>query len=213
MCPSCSYENRLLQARIYKARNKEKIAEYNRKYKSEHKEEISEYNKKYDKEHREEIQKRQSKQHKERRKTDPEFKLYSVVTNRLRKFYPSKGIGNIKNLVGCSGKNLVKWLEHNFTGNMSWENHGILWHIDHVICCEFFDMQKEEDRKTCFNWKNMRPLLAKKNIGRRFDVKDWLLHEIKVLHYVKSNQDDYDDIQYDWHLVTKFLKKFRNGSS
>lgn len=96
---------------------------------------------------------------------------------------------------------------------MSWENHGTLWHIDHVICCEFFDMQKDEEKKICFNWKNMRPLLARANITRNFSVKDWLHHEIKVLYYVKNNKEKYDDIQYDWQLVTKFLKKFGDGSS
>lgn len=107
ICPECSYKSKLLRARKYKANNREKISEYNKTYKAEHKQEISEYNKKYNKEHREEIQERQTAQHRERRKNDLGYKICSVVTNRLRKFCSSKGIGNIKNLIGCSMENFI----------------------------------------------------------------------------------------------------------
>lgn len=214
MCVDCSHQKKLERCSRYKANNKEKIMIYNKKYKLAHKDEISEYNKKYNTDNRQEIQMRQTIQHRERRHTDMNYKISIAIRNRISKFRSISGFGSIKNIIGCSIQDFTIWLEHNFTKNMSWENYGTYWHIDHVILCEIFDLTNMEEIKLCFNWKNMRPLLAVENISRRkLLFRDFLFHELKVQHYLKNNKERYDDMEYNWQLVTKLQEKSCNGFS
>jgi hypothetical protein len=215
MCKECSKEKALKRCRDYKKNNKENISNYNKTYKLENKNSISEYNKKYNIENREKIQKRQTKQHLIRRKTDPAYKMSIVLRNRFRKFYKGLNVTSMQELVGCSYENYIRWLEFNFTSEMSWENHGTLWHIDHVLLCHLFDHSNYEDRKICFNWKNTRPLLANKNLARKnIDIKDLLNHEIKLTYFILKNKDGYDNIEIDFiNLTTKLTEKSISGSS
>jgi len=53
---------------------------------------------------------------------------------------------------------LLKWMEYQFDENMTWENHGTYWNIDHVKPCNSFDLTKESDVQICYHWSNLRPL-------------------------------------------------------
>lgn len=71
-----------------------------------------------------------------------------------------------RQLLGCSTKELSKYLESKFTPEMSWENYGSYWHIDHIIPLSYFDMTKLEDQKQCCNYKNLQPLTAIENMKK-----------------------------------------------
>lgn len=208
LCTSCSAERAKKRCREYKKRNREKISKYNSRYKQENKNIISQYNKEYDKKHRKEIQKRQTRQHKERRKIDMEYKMFICLKNRLSKFYRGEN-AKIRELLGCSASFLIEWLEHLFTTEMSWENHGTYWHVDHVIMCSYFDLTKFEDRKLCFNWRNLRPLKASVNMSlKKPDFNTFLLHEIRIKTFKKDQEDTYFG-----RLATKVLEKSNSGLS
>jgi len=216
LCPTCSKNKQLQRCRDYKSKNKDSIKKYNKEYKKENNEAISLYNTKYNTENRYKIQTRQTIQHKERRQTDPAYKMSIVLRNRFRKFY--KGItvsSSFIDLIGCVYQNYLKWIEFSFDSNMSWENHGDVWHIDHVLLCYLFNHEDENDRKICFNWKNTRPLLTKKNLAsKKIESKDILNHEIKLHFFEKNNRDGYNHINFDFtYLTTKLLEKSNNGSS
>jgi hypothetical protein len=215
LCPKCSRDRKLKRCQEYKLKNKERIQEYNKTYKQENKDSVSIYNKKYNIENRTEIQKRQTAQHKERRKTDPKYKMSIVLRNRFRKFYKGINKNILKDIVGCSYENYIKWVEFNFDSNMSWDNHGSIWHIDHVLLCYMFDHENINDRKICFNWKNTRPLLTKTNLARKkIDMKDLLNHEIRLHYFEKNNREGYEHIEINFaYLTTKLLEKSSNGSS
>ena len=215
LCPTCSRNRKLKRCKEYKNKNKDRVQEYNKKYKEENKESISVYNKKYNIENRNEIQTRQTIQHKNRRKTDPVYKMSIVLRNRFRKFYKGIDIDSFQEIVGCSYENYVKWIEFNFDSNMSWDNHGTTWHIDHVILCYMFNHENINDRKICFNWKNTRPLSSKINLARKkMDTKDTLNHEIRLHYFEKNNIEGYEHIEINFaYLTTKLLEKSNSGSS
>jgi hypothetical protein len=194
-CRSCGN----LMSQIYKQKNKEKISDYNKRYKSSHKKEISEYNKKYDTDNRKEIQKRQTANQYNRRRTDINFKMSGTLRSRLNRFILGN-YGSLKKLVGCDMTAFNKWLKHNFKEGMTFENHGSMWHNDHVIPCSMFNLENEVERKICFNWKNMRPLYASKNMSRKnkVDTKDFFSHEIKIKHFQINNKDEYNDIKINF---------------
>jgi len=62
---------------------------------------------------------------------------------------------------GISVSGFKQYIESKFQPGMTWKNHGRgvgKWQFDHIIGCNNFDLSKEEDRKTCFNYTNFQPL-------------------------------------------------------
>jgi len=211
MCSVCSRQKQLDRCKSYKQRNKESVSEYNKAYKEEHKEEVDEYNRVYNIGHREEIQERQTRTQRERRKIDPEFKMShnlrasfnDYVKKQLDKIY---GIGK---LVNCSSNQLRLWLEHNFTQDMTWENYGTYWHVDHIFLCSIFNLLVYEEQKTCFCWENTRPLQALKNLKRKKLTKKDILHQEIRIYYFKKHKDDFKNHQN--YFDTKLIKKLISG--
>lgn len=89
--------------------------------------------------------------------------LRTVLRLSLRKRFTKSDIV-ISNLIGCSVRELVEYLESQFTPKMNWDNYGSYWHIDHIMPCASFDLTDPDQQKVCFNWQNLQPLEARKNI-------------------------------------------------
>lgn len=200
-CKACGR----LACKAYKANNRTKIAKYNKVYKEEHKEEVSVYNRKYLEENRETIQ----ENFKNRRKNNPNFRLRLNLSKRIQDLLKSKKNRKCyNNFIGCSLDEIKKWLESNFYGEMTWENYGSVWHIDHVIPCVHFNLENEEEVKVCFNWANVQPLFAKHNLSKS-DTLYWIElmnHQIKLTHYSKKNK-------LDSNTYNSFLSNFKHEKS
>ena len=194
MCPDCSHQKQKDRCKKYKKENREHVSEYNKEYKSEHKEEVKVYNCNYNIENREQIQKRQSIQHKQRRETDINFRFGYSLRNKMRDFIKMKR--KTFALAGCKAIDFRAWIESNFSHEMNWDNHGIVWHLDHVIPVCVFDLTIEDNQKFCFSWKNTRPLLAEKNLAQKYSYFDILLHELKIYFYYKNNHSKFNNIDY-----------------
>ena len=177
LCKACNS----IVCKEYKQRNKELISNYNKKYKAEHKEEIDKYNHDYNKLNRDTIQKRHTAYLRDKRQTDPNYKISVTCRNRIKKLV--KGEHRTSTLIDCSKEFLMEWLKSNFTPEMTFENHGSYWHIDHVIPCKHFDLTNEAQLKMCFHWSNLQPLKATTNLSKRDTINK---EEIKN-HWLKIN--------------------------
>ena len=95
----------------------------------------------------------------ERYGSDLNYKLKVLHRNRI--YSAMKGyridLTKVENYLGCSWKHFVSWLEYMFEPDMTWENYGSHWHVDHVLPINQFDLNKEEHRRICFNWTNLQP--------------------------------------------------------
>jgi hypothetical protein len=117
------------------------------------------------------ITKKERVRYKERYANDLDYKMKKVLRSRLRgaiKDYANKGTVKSKQtmaLIGCSLEDLKKHLESQFTGGMSWDNHGE-WHIDHIIPCSSFDLSFTEEQERCFCYTNLQPLWAEDNLSK-----------------------------------------------
>ncbi|MDO8610992.1 MAG: hypothetical protein Q7R95_10715 [bacterium] len=76
----------------------------------------------------------------------------------------SKKLNHTKELIGCTLKFLIEYIEKQFTKGMTWKNQGE-WHIDHIIPCNRFDLNKPEEQCKCFHYSNLRPLWATTKIA------------------------------------------------
>jgi hypothetical protein len=50
---------------------------------------------------------------------------------------------------------------------MNWNNHGPIWHIDHIIPCKAFDLTIPEQQRQCFHYTNLQPMFAMANLSKR----------------------------------------------
>jgi hypothetical protein len=109
----------------------------------------------------------------------------------------SKQSTTIKYL-GCSIEFLKKWFEYNFDKNMSWNNRGLYWHIDHIKPCSSFDLTIQIDIYDCYNWSNLRPLERFENINKSNIIDNNLikLFEAKKNLFLQSIQYNIEDNLY-----------------
>ena len=73
---------------------------------------------------------------------------------------------SITHLLGCSIEELKKHLEKQFKKEMSWENWGEIWEIDHIKPCISFDLTDQKQQHDCFNYLNLQPLFKTTNIAK-----------------------------------------------
>ena len=90
-------------------------------------------------------------------------------------------------LIGCTIDFLKTWLEFQFYDGMCWENYGSWWHIDHCRPCASFDLSDPEQQKECFNFRNLTPLRADKNISKKDKIDNFqiMLQELRVKMFLK----------------------------
>lgn len=109
---------------------------------------------------------------KERMSADPCFKiranlrirLYHAVTGR------SKSVSAVGDL-GCTVEELRTRLESQFSGDMSWDNYGSLWTIDHIYPLSKANLMDEVELKAVCHHSNLRPILKSDN-SRKGDAVD-----------------------------------------
>jgi len=90
-----------------------------------------------------------------------------LLRDRLRKALKGKNPRNSRSsmikYLGCSISECKEHITRQFNQDMTWQNHGKLWEIDHRIPCASFDLTKESEIIKCFNYKNLQPLLNEQN--------------------------------------------------
>lgn len=97
------------------------------------------------------------------------YRLERVLRSRLAmalKGVKGKKTCSALKLLGCSVPCLENHLESLFKPGMTWENHGPVWHIDHIKPCAAFDLTDLEQQKICFHWSNFQPLFALENLQK-----------------------------------------------
>ena len=113
-----------------------------------------------------------------------------VRTNKTFKSQNVRKTIKTFDLLGCSHSSFKKWIIHQLYGNMTVENYGTVWQIDHCLAVASFNLFDEIDIKKCFNWVNLRPMYVKDNIikGNKIDIRLYLSQEIKDFHIIKLNE-------------------------
>jgi len=121
--------------------------------------------KEYQKEYRKKNRKELSAKYLHKLKTDPNTKLRHTLRCRFRKLIKGYHKQNsVLTYIGCDIEFLKNYLSSKFKEGMTWENHGTVWHIDHIIPCVSFDFNCEEDLKKCWHYTNLQPLYALENL-------------------------------------------------
>lgn len=158
--------------------NKNEIKLFNKEYYNNNKEQHfnrmkkwnelnPDYSKNYSKENKDKINKKRRELH----SLYPEKKIKAILRNRLIELLiknKSKKSKSALFLIGCEIKEAILYIESLFFPEMSWENHGVIWEIDHIIPCSSFDFNIVEEQQKCFHYTNLQPLFKTTKIAKSF---------------------------------------------
>ena len=166
-CKECK-KNNPETTKLYRIKNFEKRKIELRKWRQENKQKYNQWTRLYNK--KPEVKEKRNIYLKKRFNTDFSFKILHMLRTRIRHVLKtsgsSKSATTIK-LVGISVKELKKYLESKFKTGMTWENYGTYgWHIDHIIPCASFDLNKPSEQRKCFHYTNLQPLWWYENLAK-----------------------------------------------
>jgi len=190
ICISCSKKyykkNRkrfLKEKKEYYINNKETLLKKHNKWKEKNLDYVKEYNKEYYKKNKVKHTEYKRNWENKRRKKDVEYKIKRNLKRQFQATIKRKNIDknfSISKVIGESIKNIKIYLEKQFTNEMSWNNYGKYWHIDHIILQYLYDFTKDQEIKKCWNKRNLRPLFSKDNLERSKKLDMKLVKEYKI---------------------------------
>jgi hypothetical protein len=146
----------------YYTLNKLKRADYYKQYREENKE----YFNKYCHNHYHTNKDLYREWNRNQYHTNIEYKIKHIVSARLHealKTYNELKKNRTVEYLGCSIGEYVTYLESKFTPEMTWENQGTYWEIDHIKSIDKFDLTNPDELIECFHYLNTQPLHWKDN--------------------------------------------------
>jgi hypothetical protein len=99
----------------------------------------------------------------------PKNKILNHLRKRIRDYI--KGETNkikYNDILGCSSEEYKLYLESKFKPEMTWENYGKIWEIDHIISLSSFDINNWVELKKAFHFTNTQPLFVTTKIAKSF---------------------------------------------
>lgn len=180
-------ENILKQMKEYREKNKEVISERRKKYRErtkeqqkakrreyylKNKERIKAKANKYYAENKEKCIERNNKYERERRQRDPMFRLKlnvrGAVYKALKRQSGGKYGSKTLDALGYEISELREHLEKQFNEDMTWENYGSYWHLDHIYPQSKlpYDTLDHPNFKKVWALSNLQPLEGIENIKK-----------------------------------------------
>lgn len=151
-------------------RNRDQILSRQTEIRNANKPRFAAYHRRYNQKHRIKVNARKAKYARERRKVDPGYRLKANCRLRIRNALKGlegahKSAKTLK-LLGCSTEFFKCYLEHQFSPEMSWENYGSFWQVDHVMPVSKFNLFTPEGQRNAFHYSNCKPLESIKNASK-----------------------------------------------
>ena len=155
-------------SKAYYERNKTRIINYQQRYSQENKEKRNEYRvNKYN--------------------TDEQYRLRELNRDKLYKFFKGKR-NTVADIIQLDYQSYIKWIEFQFDSDMTLDNYGTYWEIDHTIPLSSFNLLDEAELREAMHWTNLRPLKKEHNKSKFTKVDNWLkvCQEIKSKYFIKN---------------------------
>lgn len=153
--------------------NKQHILDYAKNYRNEHKQEIKAYRKAYYARNTNRLKTYSSEYKRQNKDKVHDYYMHNKINYDLFKAINSafKGILNKSiyfDYLDYTIQELKEHLESQFTPEMSWDNYGSYWEIDHIIPINTFCLKsfEDEDFRVCWSLSNLRPLSKTENRSR-----------------------------------------------
>ena len=180
-CKKCKYD----KSKKYINITPEKKAIYNMTYRKNHSEELKISKKDEYERHKDKYISRAltyQKTKKGKLKHNIRTRIGNAIKNRSN---------SSKDLLDCDIDLYISYIEFQFDNEMTWDNYGDLWQIDHVNPICNFNLENDIEQKEAFNWKNTRPLKTYENLSRskNSNLIDINKHNIIVCNFLNCDTD------------------------
>jgi hypothetical protein len=109
---------------------------------------------------------------KQKRQTNIEYKIKDSVGSIINYHLKERKSKSTIEYLGCSIEEYIVYIENMFLQNMSWENYGAVWEIDHKIPLSSFNLTQEENIYEAFKYQNTQPLFKTTEIAESFGYVD-----------------------------------------
>lgn len=123
--------------------------------------------------YKENQRKRAAQKRKENFKKNPIKKIRHALRRRLRKILKKGGMAktgsHIRDL-GCTVEELKIYLISKFKKGMTLDNHGSVWHIDHIIPLASFDLSNRAELLKACHYTNLQPLFSSDNLKKSANI-------------------------------------------
>lgn len=119
--------------------------------------------------HRDECNRQGNIRRKKRYKQDVAFRLNANMASRIHVHLSrDRFVNTWRGIIDYNSTELRQHLEQQFTPDMTWDNYGSYWHIDHIIPISVFNITSvnDYDFKRCWSLENLRPLSKIENIKK-----------------------------------------------
>ena len=106
---------------------------------------------------------------------DNKYRLNNAISSAIYRALKGRKLErHWEDLVNYNIQDLKEHLESQFDENMTWDNMGNYWEIDHIIPQNLFSYESEQDEqfKICWSLANLRPLEKIANRSRPKDGSD-----------------------------------------
>ncbi len=115
---------------------------------------------------------KESIRQKERRARDLQYRMKGNLRTRINHAMENRSESS-QDLLGCSMDHYIRHLTSQLKPDMTWENYGSYWEVDHVKPCATFDLTDPVQQKACFHWSNTQPLTKSDNCrkGTKIDFE------------------------------------------
>lgn len=136
---------------------------------------------------------------------EPVAKFKRSIRARIYICLRSKKTHHSIQYLGCSSDEYFDWI-FDYDNCCDLNNHGKLWHIDHVIPLSKFNLNNEEEQFVAFNWRNTMPLSCEKNLKKnnKIIIEQIASHFEKLKEYHKKKKLEFPQMFIDLfakHLV------------
>lgn len=122
---------------------------------------------------------------------DPNFRIAKNHRNSIRCLILNQQKSS--KFLNCSKTRLLNWLQYQFVDDMSFENYGTVWVVDHVIPVNEF-LSGAQPSEIVLNWINIQPVNPTKNLtkNKHIDKSQCSIHLENVKHYFKIRKIEED---------------------
>lgn len=153
----------------WKKRNRDKYLAQQRAYARTRTDEMRENLKAWRKQNNEKFRQKTNVARRNRFKSDPKYR--AECNWRVKSLSYIFNISDRKSCLlpvfGCAPSVWRAHIEKQFSEEMKWSNHGIVWHIDHIQQLWTFDLSQFDQVKKAMHYTNTRPLGARENMQQQ----------------------------------------------
>jgi hypothetical protein len=128
-----------------------------------------------------------------KRKIDINFKMNENISNAIRKCFNNSQTGKNRRhweeIIEQNLQEILIHLENNFNKNMSWNNYGTYWQIDHIIPSSLYNFNSSNEIKKCWKKENLRPLEKGENNSKNNDLRLSLVKKYEIKHLLPEGME------------------------